>query len=265
LGNGDGTFRAAVNYPAGTYPRELAVADVNGDGILDLIVGNEGDPFNSGQDSGVAILLGNGDGTFQAARQYALGFYVLSVAVGDFNGDGIQDLVATTTGDLATGQGGSVSVLLGNGDGTFQEAVNYAAGKAPFSVAVGDFNRDGVLDLAVANYGSKNVSVLMGKGDGTFQAAVNYPAGSNPGFVAVRDFNGDAIPDIVVLGADGVRVLFGNGDSTFQANAISYVAGASAYGVVVGEFNGDGLPDLAVTNNGLNNVSILINDGKWSP
>jgi FG-GAP-like repeat/FG-GAP repeat len=269
LGNGDGTFQPAIAYPAGEYPLNASVADINGDGIPDLIVVNEGDPFNNGQGAGVAVLLGHGDGTFQAAKKYALMPYVASVAVGDFNHDGIPDLVVTMA-DFNTGQGGSVGVLLGNGDGTFQAAVHYAAHSGPISVAVADLNGDGIPDLAVANVFSNDLSVLLGKGDGTFQAAVNYLVGPFPQFIsasksclAVKDFNGDGIPDLAVLCAGGVRVLLGNGDGTFQTTAISYVAGPDA--VVVGDFNGDGLPDLAVCIAGLNQVSILLNDGKWTP
>ena len=166
-----------------------------------------------------------------------------------------------------------VSVLLGNGNGTFQAAVNYTAGLAPSSVALGDFNGDGILDLAVVNDASNDVSVLLGKGDGTFQAAVNYAVGASPGgprSVVVRDFNGDGIPDLAVSFGGGVRVLLGNGDGTFQTTAISYLAGG-AYNpptvqcLAAGDFNGDGLPDLAVTNSDANasNVAILLNDGKW--
>ena len=167
---------APSSYSVGINPNSVAVGDFNGDGKLDLAVANSFDNF-------VSVLLGKGDGTFQAAVNYGTGSGPLSVAVGDFNGDGKLDLVVTNAFD------NNVSVLLGNGDGTFQAAVNYGAGSAPNSVAVGDFNGDGKLDLAVANNGSNNLSVLLGNGDGTFQAAVNYSAGKGPYSVAVGDFN----------------------------------------------------------------------------
>src|SRR5215510_3491292 len=173
LGNGDGTFQEAINFGSGgNVASFVAVGDFNGDGVQDLVVANSGD-FDSGN---ISVLLGNGDGTFQAAVNFGAGNNPSSIAVGDFNGDGIQDLT------VAHGFFGSnsVSVLLGNGDGTFQEGVNYGTGFAPSFVAVADFNGDGVQDLAVANEGSNNVSVLLGNGDGTFQEAVNFGAGIFP-------------------------------------------------------------------------------------
>jgi hypothetical protein len=199
---------------------------------------------------------------FIAARAFDAGVVPYSVALGDFNGDGISDLAVANKGTNASN--GSVSVLLGNGDGTFQPAVTYAVGTGPDSVAVGDFIGDGIPDLAVANYGG-NVSVLLGNGDGTFQPARAFPAGSSLGSVAVADFNDDGIPDLAVAGtAGGVRVLLGNGDGTFQTSNVSYVTGNDAISMVVGDFNGDGLPDLAVANLYSSDVSILLNDGAWT-
>jgi hypothetical protein len=135
-----------------------------------------------------------------------------SVAVGDFDGNGMADLAVADMKD-------EVSVLLGNGNGTFQTAVNYPAGKSPESVAVGDFNGDGIADLAVAD-NSGGVSVLLGNGDGTFQAAVSYPAGAGPTSVAVGDFNGDGKADLAVANnGGGVNVLLGNSPATMTLNA----------------------------------------------
>jgi hypothetical protein len=155
-------------------------------------------------------------------------------------------------------------VLLGNGDGTFQAARNFAAGIYPESVAVGDFNGDGTLDLAVANNTvSGTVSVLLGNGDGTFQDARNYATGNGPDSVAVGDFNGDGTLDLAVAGAGGVRVMLGNGDGTFQTTNFGYLAGGLPTSVAVGDFNGDGAPDLAVANYSSNDVSFLPNDNTW--
>jgi hypothetical protein len=267
LGNGDGAFRAATSYAVGALPTSVAVADFNGDGITDLAVADEG--VSHGNGSGVSVLLGNGDGTFQAATNYAAGSVPISVVMGDFNGDGRLDLA------VANRDSNNVSVLLGNGDGTFQAAQSFSAGTKPISVAVGDFNGDGLLDLAVVDQGDsqgrgKGVSALLGNGDGTFQAAASYAAGMTPTSVAVGDFNGDGIADLVVTDsyAPGtVNVLLGNGDGSFQA-LVAYPAGSSATSVVVGDFNGDGIFDLAVADDDPNptfsGVSVLLGNGDGS-
>ena len=120
-------------------------------------------------------------------------------------------------------------MLLGNGDGTFQDQVRYAAGTAPFALVAGDFNGDGRTDLAVANYGSDDVSVLLGNGDGTFQAQVRYAAGIGPIALVAGDFNGDGRTDLAVANCDSddVSVLLGNGDGTFQ-DQVRYAAGIGA-------------------------------------
>ena len=252
LGNGNGTFQAAVNYDAGSGPSSLAVGDFNGDSKADLVVANA---FSNN----VSVLLGNGDGTFQAAVNYNAGTGLFSVAVGDFNGDGIADLALANYPGVNNQPGVSVSVLLGNGDGTFRTAVDYNAGTFTEFVAVGDFNGDGKADLAVANALSDNVSVLLGNGDGTFQAAVNYGVGSGPTSVAVGDFDGDGKADLAVANemSNNLSVLFGNGDGTFQV-AVNYSAGAFPLALAVGDFNGDGKADLAVANFSGNNVGVLL-------
>jgi len=207
-------------------------------------------------------LLGNGSGTFQSAVNYAAGTNPVSVAVGDFNGDGKTDLVVADYGpsDISSD---NVSVLLGNGNGTFQTAVNYAAGANPNYVAVGDFNGDGKSDLAVADANSNTVSILLGNGDGTFQTAVNYAVGSWPSSVAVGDFNGDGKADLAVADANSntVSILLGNGDGTFQT-AVNYAVGNGPVSVVVGDFNGDGKADLTVANVNTNSaVSVLLGNG----
>ena len=144
----------------------------------------------------------------------------------------------------------------------FNAAVNFATGGVPFSIAVGDFNRDGNPDLAVANSASGNVSILLGNGLGAFALAVNYTVGLAPQSVAVGDFNRDGNPDLAVAnaGSDNVSILMGNGLGAFVP-AVNYAVGTNPWSVAVGDFNRDGNPDLATANNGGNDVSILMGNG----
>jgi hypothetical protein len=258
LGKGDGTFRAPVAYSSGgNNARSIAVADVNGDGNPDLIVVN----VNSGD---VGILLGEGNGTFQAAVTYNSGSSApFSVAVADMNQDGQLDLVVAN--DNYNGDG-SVSVLLGNGDGTFQNAVNYSSGGyEAWSVAVADVNGDGNPDVLVANFcsditctGPGSVGVLLGNGDGTLQTPYAYSSGAyDADSITVADINHDGYPDLLVAnqcgnprcGQEGtVGVLLGKGDGTFRP-VVSYASGGySNQAVAVADVNGDGIPDLLTAN-----------------
>ena len=153
----------------------------------------------------MSVLLGNGDGTFQANQDFATGQQPVSVAIGDLNGDGRLDIVTANT------SASSASVLLGNGDGTFQANEDYATGFAPFSVAISDLNGDGKPDIVTANRIASSVSVLLGNGDGTFQANQDYATGSAPRSVAIGDLNGDGWPDLVTANnhGDTVSVLLG--------------------------------------------------------
>jgi VCBS repeat-containing protein len=194
--------------------------------------------------------------SFATAVNYPAGSNPPSVTTGDFDGDGKTDLA------VANPVSGTISVRLGNGDGTFAAAVSYPAGSLPFSVTTGDFNGDGKTDLAVANLLSNNVSVLLNNGDGTFAAAVSYTVGSMPRSVTTGDFNGDGKTDVAVAndGSSNVSVLLNNGDGTFAA-AVSYPAGSVPFSVTTGDFNGVGKTDLAVANELSNNISVLLNNG----
>jgi hypothetical protein len=188
----------------------------------------------------------HGAAVFQTAQSYPVGTNPRAVAVGDFNGDGKMDLAVVNFGDPSVNDNGSVSILLGNGDGTFQPANNAVAGKDPSYIAVGDFNGDGRVDIVTVNSGN-TVSALLGNGDGTFQAHVDYGTGSGPDFVVAGDFNSDGRPDLVITNSGGgsVSVLLGNGDGSFQSHA-DYPTGGAANGVTLADFNGDGKLDLAV-------------------
>jgi len=186
LGRGDGTFKNFVTYQTGAAPEGLATADVNGDGILDLVTANE-------VDDTVSVLLGNGDGTFQGNLNYAVGGAPIAVAIADVNRDNKPDLaVANLTGD-------SVSVLLGNADGTFQAHVDYPVSEGPVAVTIADFNGDNRQDLAVVDETAGSVSLLLGKGDGTFHPAADSFAGSEPQGVTFADFNHDGRLDLATV------------------------------------------------------------------
>jgi len=203
LGNGDGTFASAAGSPVavGSFPYSMTVGDMNGDGKLDVATVNSGS-------NNVTVLLGNGDGTFMpAAGNPVVGANSVFAALGDLNGDGKLDLVTVNYG------ANSVTVLLGNGNGTFTAAAGspVTVAFAPNSVAVGDVNGDGKLDLVVTNGDSNTLTVLLGNGDGTFTAASGspVPVGSGPHSVALGDIDGDGKLDLVVANSlsNNVTVL----------------------------------------------------------
>jgi hypothetical protein len=262
LGNGDGTFRGAVTYGSSAVcgAQSVVLADLNGDGKLDVAVSLSGN---------IAVLLGNGDGSFQSAVTHGWGggggtsWGPSSLAVADVNRDGKLDLVAATGNSNYPYGHGTAGVLLGNGDGTFEPAVDYDSGGGldsyAYSLAVADLNGDGKPDIAVTNTCifslCGTVGVLLGNGDGTFQAAVSDgPGGLQPRSVVIADVNTDGKPDLVVANecasytctAGTVGVLVGNGNGTFQP-AVAYSSGGLALGAAVADVNGDGKLDVVVT------------------
>ncbi|MDQ1557736.1 MAG: hypothetical protein QOD32_796, partial [Pyrinomonadaceae bacterium] len=176
-----------------------------------------------------------------------------SVAVGDFNNDGKQDLVA------ANQDANNVSVLLGDGAGGFAAATSFGVGAQPISVTVGDFNNDAKQDLAVANSGAASVTILLGDGAGSFASNGNAGVGSGPHSVATGDFDGDGKQDLVTANVNfgNVSVLLGDGTGSF-ALAINFDVGGQLTSVAVGDFNGDGKQDLTTANQNSNNVSVLL-------
>ena len=213
------------------------MADFNGDGKVDFVNANQGDGT-------ATVLLGNGDGTVSlGARQVvpASNLRPFQVVVADVNGDGISDILTANRSD------NSVSVLLGNRDGSFQTRETFGTGRLPISVAVADLNGDGKPDIVTANYTGSNVSVLFGNGDGTFQTHVDLPAGNACYDVKVADLNGDGIPDIIVTNKDDntVGVILGEGKGVFAPMAALPVA-SGPYEVVVKDLDGNGVPDLVV-------------------
>jgi hypothetical protein len=257
VGNGDGTFQPQVTSPAGFPPQALAIGDFTGDGRADLAIAAV--DYNV-----VSVLLGNGDGTFQPPVAYPVGPAPVALVTGDFAGNGRIDLAVVNQNDITqaptTYVGGTVSVLLGNGDGTFQPQVTYSVGIDPQAIVAGDFTGDGRTDLAVANASSIDVSVLLGNGDGTFQHQRTYAAGYPPSAIAAGDFNQDGRTDLALDLLGNVSVLLGNGDGSFQTGVANAVGSQPTF-VVTADFNGDGRLDLATTNVNSSDVSVLLGNG----
>jgi hypothetical protein len=284
LGNGGGTFKAANGSPingVGSTPCgsqyqasncSLAVGDFNNDGRADLAE-------TSDFDNTVIILLGNGDGTFTPASgsPITVGNFPEAVEIGDFNNDGVLDLAVANAND------DTISILLGNGNGTFTAVAPAPTGGFPLYLAVADFNHDGAADIAVSNEADSTVSVLLGNGDGTFTPATNSPIQNfnyNPAQIVAADFNGDGYPDLAVADfipinqnpptvdqKSNVVIMLGHGDGTFHPGPGSPITvGLYALALVAADFNQDGHTDLAVDNYGVNTdpptqtLEILIGD-----
>ena len=264
----DGYFEAARNGTSQFFPlppcRVIDTRGPNGFFGGPYLTGRVQRDFQVSQNGCVPFfdivqgIMTLGPVNFAPAVAYPAGDRNRAVVVGDFNGDGKTDLA---TANENTG----ISVMLGNGGGSFQAPVQYAAGSAPYSIAQGDFNHDGKTDLVVANHDSNNVSVFLGNGDGTFHAAVNYGTGTNPQSVVVADLNGDGKADLATanFATGNVSVLLGNGDGSFQA-AANYSTGGLPYSLAVADFNGDHKLDLVTANYVGNTVSILLGNGDGS-
>ncbi|WP_188113255.1 FG-GAP-like repeat-containing protein [Nocardioides humilatus] len=251
-----------------SQPFSIASGDINGDGDPDVV---------TSQEAGVSILLGNGDGTFAGATQTpCMSGAPDAVALADLDGDGDLDLIVGRGGGLHCGDANTssgVSVLLGNGDGTFGAELRYPAGHTPDDVVTGFFNDDAIPDVVVADYGADTVTVLLGNGDGTLAAATHFPAGDTAIALAVGDLTGDGHTDIVVANygsGGGVSILRGNGDGTFAAPTHVTIGAASnpyATTLALADLDEDGNLDL-VTAAGVGVVSgsasILLGNGDGS-
>jgi len=264
---------AGVGSPitAGNTPLGVAVGDFNGDGFVDLAVLNN-------SDNTVSIFNGNGTGGFTTApaATYATGKGPVAIIAGDFNGDGNLDLA------VANGTDGTISILLGksSGNGTFNPQVTYSLPgislkiTTPTALTVGDFNGDGIPDLAVAQSATTlallptngSVAVMLGDGTGAFPIAngTQVTVGNSPSSVIASDFNGDGNLDFAVANEtdNTISVMKGNGSGiTFTAATFSTFAGTSPSAIAVGDFNGDGQPDLAVAESGKKKVDIYKGNG----
>jgi hypothetical protein len=252
------TTTIAASGAAGNYTLTAAVKSpgpLSPTGIVSFL-----DISNAGTVLGAATLNGGQTGlNWLNSSSPATGVNPSSIATADFNGDGIPDMA------IANSNGNSLTILLGNGDGTFTPVSETPqTGSTPVFVAVADFNGDGKADLAVANLNSNSLTILLGNGDGTFTPSLMSPAtGNGPESVTVSDFNRDGIPDLAVANYSGnsVTVLLGNGDGTFNATAMSPQTGNNPLSITSADFNGDGISDLAVTNYYGNSVTVLLGNG----
>jgi hypothetical protein len=262
LNNGDGTFRVGPTLSTpNDSPTSVVVGDFNRDGNLDVALGTEGGKID--------VFLGNGDGTFGAARAFNLGINnsIQSLVAGDFNRDGKLDLAVASTLLSGQTQTGLVTILLGNGNGTFRKGATITVGTGAEGLTAADLNADGKLDLVTTTLlpgGLRDVKVLLGNGNGTFQRPLAISPGARASSVATGDFNGDRKLDLALVdGFDNtVLILPGNGNGTFGSpipfqfsNPVKGLGGPA-----VGDFFGTGKLGLALTT-GLGTVSVLQGNG----
>ena len=261
LGRGNGTFDAAITITdPSVYARTVRLGDLNGDGLLDLVINSSGTAY---------IALGDGTGHFGAAQALpganspSLIAATDALAIADLNADSAMDVVVANQGN------DELAVYLGHGNGAFDLAGIFAVGAWPTGIVTGDFNQDGVVDLATSNFNSNDVTVLVGTGgSGTamFTAATSYNAGSSPSGVAVVDVSRDGVADLIVTnqGSNNLAVLvgLGSGSASLFSTPSFYATGDAPVGIVPARLDGDGLTDLVVgATNGYNsNIYVLLSN-----
>ena len=237
-------------------PAQSVVADFNGDGIPDIATANA----SFGATSTMSVFLGKGNGQFQSPVDYTTNTFTSGIVSGDFNQDGIPDIAAMSQGDSLND--GDVAVFLGSGDGTFRGPVDNMLGTFPVAIAVGDFDGDGILDVATVDYFANAADVSLGNGDGSFKAPVAYPVGQGPCCIVTGGLNKSGFLDLVVADTDGnkMSVLLGKGDGTFKSQQI-YTTGFQPEFVAIGDVNMDGRADILIANYGDPSVGVFLNNG----
>jgi hypothetical protein len=243
-------FAAPTVLPMPAKPSRIALADLNNDGILDMIVPTP-DASSGVETTTISVMLGEGGGTFAPPVAYTVGTRPFEAVAGDFDGDGKLDLAVTNW------LSDNVAILHGMGDGTFGAPNFFPCGRNPQGLVAGDFNHDGILDLAVANNGSASVSMLRGLGGGTFGLTGAYPLADLSLGISVADLDGDGNLDLVATAYHhGIAVLMGHGDGLFSP-ARSYAAGPEPDQITIRDLDGDGIPDLVVSNSSSGGVAIV--------
>jgi hypothetical protein len=249
LGNGDGTFRAPMRQGQGFRCWGLGLADLDGDGLLDLAICNHGD--DRGYSSGVLVHLGRGDGTFGPARLFQTAWNPVSLAIADLNGDGKLDLITSNDGDDPDFDVNSMTILLGNGDGTFARGPELQTGEHPAFVAAGHVDSGATWDLVAVNQTDFSLSVFLGNGDGSFGTRDRTLVGRHPFGLAAADLDHDGRTDLVSAnggpysGPGGVSLIRSRGDGTFDDPVDSGTG--KRFFVGAADLNADTATDLVVT------------------
>ncbi len=256
--SGSGAFTARTTVLVGTDPRDVSLRDLNGDGVLDIVTADY-------DDDTVSVLKGTGDGTFQSRVTYAVGDGPLELTEADVNADGNLDIIVADYG--AAGAGNTISILNGNGDGTFLSRTTLLVGTGPVGVVAEDLNGDGKVDFAVANVGggANGVTTYMNQGLGSFVISATLTTGTTPGGIVSGDFDGDGDRDLAVSNAGSTTLtLFSNSGSGVFTNATTLTAGTAPQRMRVGDINNDGRDDIVAANLTTATLSLFTQNGAFS-